>query len=130
MHLPPVLIVEDDPDSRNMLAALLGLHGYRTVTAANGVEALELARRERPAVILLDLMMPVMDGPAFRRAQLGDPSLAAIPIVVLSAHLRTAELARELGASTHLVKPFDLDQLLRAITSAQAPADGGRTAGA
>ena len=122
MHLPPVLIVEDDPDSRNMLAALLGLHGYRTVTAANGLEALEMARRERPAVILLDLMMPVMDGQTFRREQLGDATLAAIPVVVLSAHARTAELARELGASTHLLKPFDLDQLLRAITAAQEAA--------
>ena len=124
MHLPPVLIVEDDPDSRNMLAALLGLHGYRTVTAANGLEALEMARRERPAVILLDLMMPVMDGQTFRREQLGDATLAAIPIVVLSAHARTAELARELGASTHLLKPFDLDQLLRAITAAQEATAG------
>jgi CheY-like chemotaxis protein len=122
MHLPPVLIVEDDPDSRNMLAALLGLHGYRTVTAANGLEALEMARRERPAVILLDLMMPVMDGQTFRREQLGDATLATIPVVVLSAHAKTAELARELGASTHLMKPFDLDQLLRAITAAQEAA--------
>jgi CheY-like chemotaxis protein len=119
MHLPPVLIVEDDPDSRNMLAALLGLHGYRTVTAANGLEALELARRERPVVILLDLMMPVMDGQTFRREQLSDATLAAIPVVVLSAHAQTAELSRELGVATHLLKPFDLDQLLRAITAAQ-----------
>ena len=119
MHLPPVLIVEDDPDSRNMLAALLGLHGYRTVTAANGLEALELARRERPGVILLDLMMPVMDGQTFRREQLNDATLAGIPVVVLSAHAQTAELSRELGVAAHLLKPFDLDQLLRAITAAQ-----------
>ena len=79
MHLPPVLIVEDDPDSRNMLAALLGLHGYRSVVASNGLEALEAARKERPGVILLDLMMPVMDGQAFRREQLNDSTLASVP---------------------------------------------------
>jgi CheY-like chemotaxis protein len=124
MHHPPVLIVEDDPDSRNMLAALLGLHGYRTVTAANGLEALEAARRERPMVILLDLMMPVMDGQTFRREQLNDAALAAIPIVVLSAHAQTAELARELGAAAHLMKPFDLDRLLQAIGALGEAQDG------
>ena len=123
MHLPPVLIVEDDPDSRNMLAALLGLHGYRTVTAANGLEALEMARQERPAVILLDLMMPVMDGQTFRREQLKDPTLSAVPVVVLSAHAQTAQLAREIGAVAHLLKPFDLDKLLGAITAASQATD-------
>ena len=123
MHPPPVLIVEDDPDSRNMLAALLGLHGYRTVTAANGLEALEMARRERPGVILLDLMMPVMDGQTFRQEQLNDATIAGIPVVVLSAHARAADLARELGATAHLLKPFDLNQLLGAIEAARPAAD-------
>lgn len=119
MHLPPVLIVEDDPDSRNMLAALLGLHGYRSVVASNGVEALEAARQERPGVILLDLMMPVMDGQAFRQEQLNDSTLASVPVIVLSAHARTPELAEALGAAAYLLKPFDLDQLLNVIKAAQ-----------
>ena len=119
MHLPPVLIVEDDPDSRNMLAALLGLHGYRSVVASNGLEALEAARKERPGVILLDLMMPVMDGQAFRREQLNNSTLASVPVIVLSAHARTPELAEALGAAAYLLKPFDLDQLLNVIKAAQ-----------
>lgn len=119
MHLPPVLIVEDDPDSRNMLAALLGLHGYRSVVASNGLEALEAARQERPGVILLDLMMPVMDGQAFRQEQLNDSTLASVPVIVLSAHARTPELAEALGAAAYLLKPFDLDQLLNVIKAAQ-----------
>ena len=118
MHLPPVLVVEDDPDSRNMLAALLGLHGYRTVTAGNGVEGLAAARREPPAIILLDLMMPVMDGQSFRYEQLGDPALASIPVVVLSAHAQAATLAQSMGAVAHLMKPFDLGDLLGVIREA------------
>ena len=82
----PVLIVEDDEDLREMMAQLLTLEGFQTATVANGQEALAyLHASARPEVILLDLMMPVMDGWEFRRRQQADPDLAGVPVIVLSA---------------------------------------------
>jgi len=110
----PVLIVEDDADLREMMAQLLSLEGFRTETAANGRDALRyLARGDRPDVILLDLMMPVMDGWEFRRRQVQDPSIAAVPVVVLSA-LDQARAA-DLGGTAFLKKPLDFDRLLELV---------------
>ncbi len=112
----PVLIVEDDADLRDMMAQLLSLEGFQTATVANGREALEyLHRRESPDVILLDLMMPVMDGWEFRRLQQADPALARVPVIVLSAldQSRTAEV----NASAFLKKPLDFDKLLQLVRS-------------
>jgi CheY-like chemotaxis protein len=82
----PVLVVEDDPDLREMMEQMLHLEGFATLTAPNGQEALNLLNAGVPVkVILLDLMMPVMDGWEFRRRQLADPKLAGIPVVVMSA---------------------------------------------
>src|SRR3954468_25043711 len=82
----PVLIVEDDEDLRDMMAQMLTIEGYRTATAANGREALDyLHHIAKPHVILLDLMMPVMDGWEFRRQQKADPEIAPVPVIVLSA---------------------------------------------
>src|SRR5215510_5543427 len=82
----PVLIVEDDADLREMMAQLLSLEGFQTAAVANGREALEyLQGGEAPHLILLDLMMPVMDGWEFRRQQQADPSLSRVPVIVLSA---------------------------------------------
>jgi CheY-like chemotaxis protein len=107
----PVLIVEDDADLREMMAELLQLEGYRTQTATNGREALDyLERTDRPDVILLDLMMPVMDGWEFRRRQMANPSLADVPVVVLSA-LDPAR-AHDLAGAVFLKKPLDFDRLL------------------
>jgi CheY-like chemotaxis protein len=111
---PTVLIVEDDPDLREMMAQLLTLEGLRASTAVNGLDALDYLRRSRkPQVILLDLMMPVMDGWEFRRQQRTDARLADIPVVVLSAfdEARTDEVA----ASAVLKKPLDFDRLLRIV---------------
>lgn len=106
-----VLIIEDDADLREMMAQLLTLEGLRASTAVNGHDALEYLRGgNKPDVILLDLMMPVMDGWEFRRHQQDDVRLADIPVVVLSAfdHDRTAEVR----ASAVLRKPLDFEQLL------------------
>jgi CheY-like chemotaxis protein len=110
----PVLIVEDDADLREMMAQLLSLEGFRTEAAANGRDALRyLARGDRPDVILLDLMMPVMDGWEFRRRQVQDPSISGVPVVVLSA-LDPARAA-DLGGTAFLKKPLDFDRLLELV---------------
>ena len=110
----PVLIVEDDHDLREMMAQLLTLEGYDTTTVANGREALEyLHGRPIPHVILLDLMMPVMDGWEFHRRMTADPTLAPVPVIVLSAldHVRAANL----HAAAFLKKPLDFDRLLHLV---------------
>jgi len=110
----PVLIVEDDIELRDMMAELLALEGFVATAVANGREALEyLGRGNRPDIILLDLMMPVMDGWEFRRKQQSDPALATVPVVVLSAldHRRAAEV----DAVAFLKKPLDFDRLLELV---------------
>jgi CheY-like chemotaxis protein len=85
---------------------------YRVATAANGEEALAVARQEHPRLILLDLMMPQMDGFAFRAAQLRDPTLAKIPVILTSAVEDDAAIAR-LGLLGEVRKPIDVDQAAR-----------------
>jgi CheY-like chemotaxis protein len=112
----PVLIVEDDADLRDMMAQLLSLEGLNAATVANGREALEyLHEAGRPDVILLDLMMPVMDGWEFRRRQQADPSLSSVPVIVLSA-LDPARAA-DVNANAFLKKPLDFDRLLALVRS-------------
>ena len=109
-----VLIVEDDADLREMMAQLLSLEGYDAHAVANGREALDyLHSALRPEVILLDLMMPVMDGWEFRRQQRRDPALAGVPVIVLSA-LDPARGA-DIGAIEFLKKPLDFDRLLELV---------------
>jgi CheY-like chemotaxis protein len=112
----PVLIVEDDADLREMMAQLLSLEGYQTATVANGREALEyLHNGEVPDLILLDLMMPVMDGWEFRRRQEADPALANVPVVILSA--LDQNRAADVTAAAFLKKPLDFDRLLQLVRS-------------
>ncbi len=110
----PVLIVEDDADLREMMAQLLELEGFGATAVSNGVEALSYLRgHPMPKLILLDLMMPVMDGWEFRRKQRLDPSMAAVPVIVLSALDR--ERALDLVADDFLKKPLDFDHLLTLV---------------
>jgi len=108
-----VLIVEDDPDLREMMCLLLAHEGFEVEAARDGVEALERLRSAapRPQLILLDLMMPRMDGWEFCRKLAGEPGLEKIPVVVLSA----ASEHRHVPATAVLPKPVDFDDLLAVI---------------
>ena len=112
-----VLVVDDNPSLRDVLTVLLRQAGYGVETAEHGREALDRLRAapDRPCLILLDLTMPVMSGPQFRAAQAGDPALADIPVLVISAQHDGSEVAAALGAVGYLEKPVDLDELLRHI---------------
>src|ERR1700741_1107945 len=109
----PVLIVEDDHDIREVMRLLLESEGHAVVTAANGEEAL-LALRSglRPCLILLDLMMPKMDGFGFRREQLADPAKASIPVVLFSGMYDARMQCMFLGTVGYMQKPVDPDRLL------------------
>jgi CheY-like chemotaxis protein len=110
----PVLIVEDDEDLRDMMAQMLNIEGFTAASVANGQEALDyLHRAPKPHVILLDLMMPVMDGWEFRRQQQADPDIAPVPVIVLSA-LDQAR-AGITDATAFLKKPLDFDRLLNLV---------------
>ena len=110
-----VLIVEDDSDTREMLGRFLELEGYTVETAENGRRALErLGSGVGACVILLDLMMPVMDGWQFRQEQIRDATLASIPVIVVSAAGR--ERLEKIHANAYLSKPVDLDELLGCVT--------------
>jgi CheY-like chemotaxis protein len=111
-----ILVVEDDDATREALGLILGAQGFGVLRAANGQEALVLMRAgPQPDLILLDLMMPIMDGWQFRREQTQDPSLSAIPVVVLSADGNVRQKAAALRADGYLQKPFEVDSLLEAI---------------
>lgn len=111
-----ILVVEDDADIRNALADILIDEGYTVRVAAHGAEGLdELRRTPRPNLILLDLMMPIMSGWQMRRAQLGDPGLAHIPVAVITADSLAERRNPELAADAFLVKPVDLEQLIATV---------------
>ncbi len=117
-----ILIVEDDRDVADVLAEVLELEGYHTARFGNGREALDYLRRgNRPDLILLDLMMPVMDGFEFRREQEQTPELAAIPVVALSADGNINHKAISLRACGSLEKPATIDQLLDEVEKVCGP---------
>jgi CheY-like chemotaxis protein len=111
-----ILLVEDDAATREAMAPALEMSGYTVAGAANGQEAIDHLRGDgRPCLILLDLMMPVKDGWQFRAEQQQDPSLAGIPVVVVSADGTVDQKAVALGAAGYLQKPVEVDQLLSVV---------------
>ncbi|MDC0718882.1 response regulator [Nannocystis bainbridge] len=110
-----VLVVDDDLDVCETLQTVLEVSGYRVVAASNGREALMTLRSGvRPCLVLLDLMMPVMNGIEFRAEQRGDPKLAEVPVVVVSGDHGVAEKATAMGLEG-LSKPIDIDDLLQVV---------------
>jgi CheY-like chemotaxis protein len=110
-----ILVIDDDDDIRNTIIQSFGDEGYRVFGARHGKEALEKLRNGAPlpCVILLDIMMPIMDGRAFRAEQLLDPRLCEIPIVVVTANANLHEMENELKTSGALRKPVSLKQLFK-----------------
>ncbi len=111
-----VLVVEDDADVRQSLVEVLEDEGYEVAAAGDGLEALDyLHAAQKPRLILLDLMMPRMDGFQFRAAQQNDQSLAEIPVAVVSADEQGGSKATALRASGYLRKPVKLADLLALV---------------
>ncbi len=120
-----VLVVDDDADIREAFRDFLEEAGYAVICAADGDEALTAMRKEPIAVVLLDVMMPRMDGREFRRHQLADPALRDVPVIIITADLRIASrrmaVAEESGAwdlfgdSERIAKPLEGDELLRVL---------------
>ena len=113
-----VLIIDDDRDTRTSLEDVLGLEGFEVSSVAGGAAGLEAAERERPDVLLVDVVMPEMSGLEFLREQQSRPSIADIPVVLMTG----LPLAR-LGSVkvTVLLKPFDLPTLFAALRAALPP---------
>jgi two-component system chemotaxis response regulator CheY len=108
---PCVLVIDDDPDVLSTVEQILEGEGYTVAGARNGLDALSVLDSVTPDVILLDLMMPVMDGWEFRR-RLKCHHAAATPVIVVSADRDISRKAASIAADGYVAKPFDLDDLL------------------
>ena len=110
-----VLVVDDDEQLRYVLQETMKEDGYEVEAASNGREALAIIERWRPDLIVLDLMMPVMDGEAFRQEQRRLGLADQVPLIVLSAAREMRSAAERVGAAASVPKPFDLDDLLATV---------------
>ena len=111
---PAVLVVDDDDVILDVVRDALEDVGYRVYTAVDGT-ALEIARERQPALILLDLMMPGMDGVEVSRRLREDPATAHIPLVAMSAVARLCSAAAQMAVDDRLAKPFHLEDLYRLV---------------
>lgn len=114
---PTVLVVDDDPSIRKMLSEVLKLEGIPLETAVNGREALDILARSGPLVVLLDLLMPEVDGRGVMLALSANPSERARHRIILMSAWDNLEAARDLEPDGRLAKPFTVDQLLNALTA-------------
>ncbi|HEV3468538.1 MAG TPA: response regulator [Pyrinomonadaceae bacterium] len=114
---PTVLVVEDFEDNRFMMRRLLEMSGYRVLEAVNGKQAVEMALSEHPAIILMDLSLPMLDGLAATRRIREQNGLARVPIVAVSAHDSADFHAEALaaGCNEYVTKPIDFDQLVQLL---------------
>ena len=107
-----VIVVDDDVMILRIIGSSLRGAGYKVFTATSGEEALKLAESEKPDIMLLDIVMPIMDGfEVLRRLR----AVSDLPVIVISAHVSAAEQALNLGANDFLAKPFRPDELVRRI---------------
>ncbi|HEU4867140.1 MAG TPA: response regulator [Actinomycetota bacterium] len=112
-----ILITDDDPVIIELLQVNLEFEGYDVITAADGLEAVERAARDTPDLVILDIMMPRMDGWTARAEMLKDPRTAEIPVIFLSARAQQADLRKgyESGVAAYVTKPFEPVELLDLI---------------
>ena len=121
---PQVLVVEDDPSVRGLLQTLLLAEGYDVATASDGLAGLVKVSNHRPALVLLDLMMPDLGGVRVLEEMRSDPELASIPVIVVTGMVDAIpSLERELGADSVFAKPFGVAELLARV----AEVTGGPT---
>lgn len=117
-----ILVAEDDEDIRMMLSVFFKDEGFHVEAAENGKIALGKVQAAKPDVILLDLMMPEMDGMAFRAAQEADAAISAIPVILMSADASLDIKSRALPGVRSIRKPMDLDRLLELVHEAMTVA--------
>ena len=116
MHSRPILVVDDDDDVRNMLCAVLAAEGYPVVGAADGIEALTRMRHNPPALAVVDMMMPRMDGEVLISAMSQYAAIVLVPVAIMSGQTTPATVSALLPrVSARLVKPFELDELLTLV---------------
>jgi CheY-like chemotaxis protein len=116
---PTILVIDDDPVIQKLLSVNFEMEGYRVVTASDGVEGLAQVGVAKPDIILLDVMMPRMDGLAVARKLKSDPATKGIPIVLLSAKAQSTDIQSglEAGAEDYVTKPFDPLELLDKVAA-------------
>ena len=115
--LPKVLVVDDEEDVLRFISDALGHEGIEVVTAFDGLSALDMAGSEKPDIIILDIMMPLMNGYEVCQQLRSNPSTADIPVMFLSSAYTTdaVRIGRELGAVGYIVKPFAPAELVRSV---------------
>lgn len=115
---PMIMVAEDDADSRLMMKTLLTMKGYRVVEAGDGREAIEVAERERPRMVIMDLQLPRLHGFAVTRHLRQHADLSQIPIIIISGHdsLQHKPLALAAGCNEYLNKPIDFDLLEKTLS--------------
>jgi DNA-binding response OmpR family regulator len=117
--MPKVLVVDDDPVIQRLLQVNFEMEGWQVIIADDGVAGLEAAKTQSPDAILLDVMMPKMDGLSVAAELKADPATAAIPVVLLSAKAQAGDLGAGMaaGADEYITKPFDPLELLDRVTA-------------
>ncbi len=112
-----ILIVEDQPKNLKLIRDLLQVSGYTTIEATDGQQGVELAKARKPDLILMDIMMPKMDGIEATRILKADPGTRNIPILVLTSHAMKGDKEKilEAGCNGYIAKPFDIRDLLRKV---------------